>query len=84
MEIFAWEIRDSEAQNVYNSKIAYTEEGYQDIQYYNLTMFRESWVEKVYMVEIIIRPPDENQEEAVRAFCLNYLEIEFLDRGLDE
>lgn len=84
LEIFAWEIRDSEAQNVYNAWIAYTEEDYQDMQYYNLTMLPGSWGQKVNMVEIVIRAPDENQEEVDWAFCLDDLDIEFLDRRLDE
>ncbi|OKP12078.1 hypothetical protein PENSUB_2436 [Penicillium subrubescens] len=84
LEIFAWEIHDSEAQNVYNAWIAYTEGGYQDMQYYNFTMFRGSWGEKVNMVEIVIRPPDEHQEEVDWAFCLDDLGIEFLDRRLGE
>jgi hypothetical protein len=84
LEIVAWEIRDSEAQNVYNTWIAYTKEGYQEMEYYDLTMFGGSWGQKVNMVEIVIRAPDENQEEVHWAFCLDDLDIEFLDRRLNE
>ncbi|GAM43724.1 hypothetical protein TCE0_060r18766 [Talaromyces pinophilus] len=83
-EIVAWEIRDSEAQNVYNTWIAYTKEGYQDMQYYDLTMFGGSWGRKVNIVEIFTWVPDEDQKEPDWAFCLDDLDIEFLDRRLDE
>ncbi len=82
--IVAWEIRGSEAQNVYNTWFAYTKKGYQDMEYYDFIMFEGSWGQKVNMVEIVIRPPDEDQEEVDWAFCLDDLDIEFLDRRLDE
>lgn len=84
LEIVAWEIRDSEAQNVYNTWFAYTKEGYQDMEYYDLTMFGGSWGQKVNMVEIFIRAPDKDQEGVDWTFCLDDLDIEFLDRRLDE
>lgn len=84
LEIIAWEIRDSEAQNVYNTWVAYTEGGQQDMQYYDLTMFGGSWGKTVNMVEIVIRAPGEEQKEVDWAFCLDDLDVEFLDRRLDE
>ena len=81
LEILAWEIRDSRAQNVYNMWIAYTKEAYKEMQHYNLTMFGISWVKKVNMVEIFTRASEEQEEWP---FCLDDLEVEFLDRSLDE
>lgn len=54
------------------------------MQYYDLTMFGGSWGRKVNMVEITIRAPDEDQEKVDWAFCLDDLDIEFLDRILVE
>lgn len=84
LEIVAWEIRDSQAQNVYNDWLAYTKEGYQVMECYNLTIFEGSWGQRVNLVEMIIRAPGENQQEVDWAFCVDDLEIEFLDRALDE
>lgn len=84
LEIVAWEINDSEAKNVYNTWLAYTKEGYQDMQHYDLTMFGGSWGQKVNIVEIIIRAPEKEQEKVDWAFCLDDVDVEFLDRGLDE
>ncbi|KAL2814009.1 hypothetical protein BJX63DRAFT_207231 [Aspergillus granulosus] len=81
LEVIAWEIRDSRPQNVYNTWIAYTKEGYQSMEHYDFTMFGTSWGRMVNMVEIYARVADQQGEWA---FCLDDLDIEFLDRSLDE
>jgi hypothetical protein len=82
--IIAWEIRDSEAHNVYNTWVAFTEGGQQDMQYYDLTMFGGSWGKTVNMFEVVIRAPGEEQKEVDWNFCLDDLDVEFLDRRSDE
>jgi hypothetical protein len=49
------------------------------MQYYDLTMFGTSWGKTVNMDEIVIRSPDEKQE-VDWAFCLDNLDVAFLDR----
>ncbi|KAL4876283.1 hypothetical protein BJY04DRAFT_223221 [Aspergillus karnatakaensis] len=83
LEIIAWEVADSVAVNVYNTWVPYLQGGYQSMEWYDLTIFGTGWGERVNMVEVVVWTED-GAEAREWGFCLDDLEIEFLERELGD
>ncbi|KAL4860481.1 hypothetical protein BDV12DRAFT_181525, partial [Aspergillus spectabilis] len=79
LEIVAWEIRDSAAQNMYTAWVAFQQAGYQKMDYYDLTRIRENWGRRVNLVEVKAWAPGGDEEVDGWPFCIDDLEIEFVD-----